>query len=73
MIPIPAVVILFPTMGNGWTRQIKPIKTPPKKSLIPHRPVQPIPSADRRALLERVHRFLRQTQQQRDLLRAMAH
>jgi hypothetical protein len=70
--PHPAIIILFPDATNGWCRQIKPIKPPPTKPRNPNRPLQPIPCFDRRALRERVHRLLRQTQQQREQLRAAA-
>jgi hypothetical protein len=70
--PNQTIVILFQTAGNGWIRQIKPVKPPPAKSRIPNRPPQSIPTFDRRALRERVDRYLRQTQQQRDQLRANA-
>jgi hypothetical protein len=78
--PHPAIIILFPTMlgvdnpsaGTGWLRKLKPIPPPPKKSRIPNRPTQPIPSFDRKELRERVNRLLRQNQQQRDQLMAAA-
>jgi hypothetical protein len=57
--PHPAIVILFPTAGTGWIGGSRIIKktTKPKS---PARPVQPMPSFDRRALRERVNRLLRQ-------------
>jgi hypothetical protein len=64
------IIILLPEAGNGWLRKIKPMRPSPNKLRNPRRPLQPIPSFDRRALCERVARHLRQTQAQREGLKA---
>jgi hypothetical protein len=70
------IIIFVPlelfTAGNGWIRTPRRIRKLPQKLRNPKRPTQPIPSFDRRALRERVERFLRETQQQREGLRAAA-
>jgi hypothetical protein len=45
---------------------------PPRKSRAPNKPPCPIPSFDRRALRERVARYLEQNKLQRESLRAAA-
>jgi hypothetical protein len=62
------IIILFPAMGIRWIGGSKKITT--KKPNNPHRPSQPIPSFDRRALRERVDQFLKQNRLQRAQLRA---
>jgi hypothetical protein len=64
------IIILLPEAGNGWLRKIKPVRPSPHKSRNFRRPVQPIPMYDWKAHRERVARYLRQTQTQRDELQA---
>jgi hypothetical protein len=70
------VVILMPAAdtvaGNGWIRTGSRNWPPRKKSRMPNRPAQPIPTFDRKALRDRVNRLLKQTQHQREELRVMA-
>jgi hypothetical protein len=72
--PNPVIIILVPQGATGWLRKgSKIIRKLPQKLQDPRRQrAQPIPQFDRAALRERVARFLRETQRQREDLRAMA-
>jgi hypothetical protein len=67
------IIIILPEAGTGWIRGARNIRTPPLKPRNPNKPAQPIPTYDWKAHRERVARLLRQTQHQRDELRALAH
>jgi hypothetical protein len=64
------IIILLPEANIRWIGGSK--KLPAKKPRNPHRPPQPIPTFNRRALRERVARFLEQNKIQREQLRAAA-
>jgi hypothetical protein len=67
--PLPVIIIFpTPTAGIRWIGGSK--KIPTQKPRNPHRPKQPIPSFDRRALRERVDRVLKQNRPQHEQLRA---
>jgi hypothetical protein len=72
IVPNP-LIIFIPVMGTGWLRGHKQMKKLPQNLRNPKRPIQPIPTFDRKALRERVERLLRQTQHQREGLRAAAY
>jgi hypothetical protein len=65
------IIILVPEASVRWLGGSK--KTTSKKTRNPRRPLQPIPSHDPKELRERVARYLRHTQLQREQLKALAH
>jgi hypothetical protein len=69
--PVPSpVIILFPTAATGYLRRVDRPWPSPRPPKLPRRSRQPIPTFDRRALRERVVRLLKDTEQQRNGLKA---
>ena len=66
-----SIIVILPSMGSGWIGGTRIIKKTTKPRP-PTRTVQPIPTFDRRALRERVDKFLRNNRHQREQLRAAA-
>jgi hypothetical protein len=66
------IIILMPTMGTGWIRGARNIRTPPFKPRNPNKPVRPIPVFDREALRRRAMQFIERNKLQRESLRAAA-
>jgi hypothetical protein len=71
-IPHPPIILLVPTAGATYWKRVDHPGPSTKKSRLPRRPQQPIPSFDRRALYERVSRLLKQTERDRNGLKAAA-
>jgi len=75
MLPSPIIIILpgyDEVSADGRWIGKKQVKTRPLRPCEPRRPLQPIPSFDRRALRERVTRILHENKLQRESLRAAA-
>jgi hypothetical protein len=68
--PVPAIILLVPPTAATWFRRVDRPLPAYKKPRLPRSAQPPIPVVDRKELRQRVARFLKQTERERDGLKA---